>query len=146
MRIGVMLRHYDQHGGGVKVYTSRLMRALLDLRTEHEFVLLYRNPALLGTYTGERGVEEVALAARSVLGWDQLAVPEAVRRHGKHLFASAGTSWLHLHFGMSGDLAFYRDDADGVTFSGTMVAAVVIDLAAFARGAEFAADGSGRSW
>jgi glycosyltransferase involved in cell wall biosynthesis len=82
VRIGVMLRHYDQHGGGVKVYTSRLMRALLDLRTEHEFVLLYRNPALLGTYAGERGVEEVALAGRSVLGWDQLAVPEAVQRHG----------------------------------------------------------------
>ena len=77
-----MLRHYDQHGGGVKVYTSRLIRALLDLRTEHEFVLLYRNPALLGTYAGERGVEEVALTARSVLGWDQLAVPEAVQRHG----------------------------------------------------------------
>ncbi len=82
MRIGVMLRHYDQHGGGVKVYTSRLMRGLLDLRTEHEFVLLYRNPALLGTYAGERGVEEVALAGHSVLGWDQLAVPQAVQRHG----------------------------------------------------------------
>jgi glycosyltransferase involved in cell wall biosynthesis len=82
VRIGVMLRHYDQHGGGVKVYTSRLMRALLDLRTKHEFVLLYRNPALLGTYAGERGVEEVVLDGRSVLGWDQLAVPEAVQRHG----------------------------------------------------------------
>jgi formamidopyrimidine-DNA glycosylase len=32
-----------------------------------------------------------------------------VRRHGKHLFADAGTTWLHLHFGMSGDLAYYRD-------------------------------------
>ncbi len=40
-----------------------------------------------------------------------------VRRHGKHLFASAGTSWLHLHFGMSGDLAFYRDDADAPRFA-----------------------------
>jgi formamidopyrimidine-DNA glycosylase len=32
----------------------------------------------------------------------------AVRRHGKHLFAetsSTGT-WLHLHFGMTGDLAY----------------------------------------
>ncbi len=82
MRIGVMLRHYDQHGGGVKVYTGRLMRALLDLRTKHTFVLLYRNPALLGTYAGEPGVEEVALPGRSVLSWDQLAVPEAVQRHG----------------------------------------------------------------
>lgn len=35
---------------------------------------------------------------------------EEVRRHGKHLFASASTTWLHLHFGMSGDLSYYRDD------------------------------------
>ena len=31
-----------------------------------------------------------------------------VRRHGKHLFARAGATWLHLHFGMTGDLAWYR--------------------------------------
>ena len=85
MRIGVMLRHYDQHGGGVKVYTQRLLRALLDLGTGHEFVFLYRNPGLIGTYRGEPGVEEVALSARSVLTWDQIAVPQAVRRHGIEL-------------------------------------------------------------
>ena len=34
----------------------------------------------------------------------------AVRRHGKHLFADAEGQWLHLHFGMSGDLAYYRDE------------------------------------
>jgi formamidopyrimidine-DNA glycosylase len=33
-----------------------------------------------------------------------------VRRHGKHLFAEAGPAWLHLHFGMTGDLAAYRVD------------------------------------
>ena len=81
MRIGIMLRHYDQHGGGVKVYTQRLLRALLDLRSDHEFVFLYRNPALLGTYGGEPSVEEVALPARSVLSWDQVSVPSAIRRH-----------------------------------------------------------------
>lgn len=32
------------------------------------------------------------------------------RRHGKHLFADAGATWLHLHFGMSGDLAYYRSE------------------------------------
>lgn len=36
----------------------------------------------------------------------------SVRRHGKHLFADAGDTWLHLHFGMSGDLAYYRDGAE----------------------------------
>ena len=58
MRIGVMLRHYDQHGGGVKVYTQRLLRALFDLGSDHEFVLLYRNPSLVGTYRDERGTEK----------------------------------------------------------------------------------------
>lgn len=33
----------------------------------------------------------------------------AARRHGKHLFADAGATWLHLHFGMTGDLAYYRE-------------------------------------
>lgn len=34
----------------------------------------------------------------------------AVRRHGKHLFADTGGPWLHLHFGMSGDLAYLREE------------------------------------
>ncbi|HEX7137500.1 MAG TPA: DNA-formamidopyrimidine glycosylase family protein [Vicinamibacterales bacterium] len=32
---------------------------------------------------------------------------QRVRRHGKHLFADAGEAWLHLHFGMTGDLEYY---------------------------------------
>ncbi len=82
MRIGVMLRHYDQHGGGVRVYTQRLLQALLELRTGHQFVFLYRNPDLIGTYASWPEVEEVALPARSVLTWDQIAVPSAARRLG----------------------------------------------------------------
>jgi glycosyltransferase involved in cell wall biosynthesis len=75
-----MLRHYDQHGGGVRIYTQRLLRALLDLRSGHEFVLLYRNPALLGTYAGEPGVKEVVIPGRYVLTWDQIAVPQMVEQ------------------------------------------------------------------
>ncbi|HEX8172467.1 MAG TPA: DNA-formamidopyrimidine glycosylase family protein [Thermoanaerobaculia bacterium] len=41
----------------------------------------------------------------------------SVRRHGKHLFADAGTTWLHLHFGMTGDLAYYRDAAEEPRFA-----------------------------
>jgi glycosyltransferase involved in cell wall biosynthesis len=82
MRIGVMLRHYDQHRGGVRVYTQKLLQALLQLRSGHEFVLVYRNPALVGTHAADPQVEEVVLPARSFLAWDQVAVPAAVRRHG----------------------------------------------------------------
>lgn len=82
MRIGVMLRHYDQHMGGVRVYTRRLLQALIELRAGHEFVFLYRNPSLVGTHAADPQVQEVALPARSFLGWDQIAVPAAIRRHG----------------------------------------------------------------
>ncbi len=64
MRIGIMLRHYDQHGGGVRVYTHRILRAMLDLKTAHEFVFLYKNPALVGTYANDPQVTEVALPRR----------------------------------------------------------------------------------
>jgi formamidopyrimidine-DNA glycosylase len=36
-----------------------------------------------------------------------------VRRHGKHLFADAGGVWLHLHFGMTGDLSYSRSRRPG---------------------------------
>jgi glycosyltransferase involved in cell wall biosynthesis len=82
VRIGVMLRHYDQHMGGVRVYTRKLLEAMLQLRTGHEFVLFYRNPLLVGAHAGDPQVQEVALPARTFLGWDQVAVPRAARRHG----------------------------------------------------------------
>ena len=58
------------------------------------------------------GVRTAALK-RAVVGHEFAQV----RRHGKHLFADAGSSWLHLHFGMSGDLSYYRDDADQPRFA-----------------------------
>lgn len=82
MRIGVMLRHYDQHGGGVRIYTHQLLREMLRLNSGHEFVFLYRNPALVGTYAQDRSVTEVAAANSHVLLWDQIDVPRLVRRHG----------------------------------------------------------------
>lgn len=58
------------------------------------------------------GVRAAALK-RAVVGREFVQV----RRHGKHLFADAGASWLHLHFGMSGDLYYYRDDVDQPRFA-----------------------------
>jgi len=83
MKIGIMLRHFHQHGGGVRVYTHNLMRELLAMESPHEFVLLYRDPALIGTYTNglQRGnVREVAIRAPSATLWDQWAVRRAEKR------------------------------------------------------------------
>lgn len=78
-----MLRHYEQHGGGVLVYTRNLLREMLALDTPHEFVLLYRDPRLVGTYsngTNEGRVHEVAIRAPSIFLWDQLAVRWAEKK------------------------------------------------------------------
>ena len=82
MRIGIMLRHYDQHGGGVKVYTRQLLDAMLEKSTSHEFVFLFNSPLLIGTYRSYPQVQEVAVQGKSVLWWDQVGVPLAVRKYG----------------------------------------------------------------
>jgi glycosyltransferase involved in cell wall biosynthesis len=76
-----MLRHYDQHGGGVRIYTHRILRAMLDLQTPHEFVFLYKNPALMGTYKDDPQVTEVVLERENILLWDQVEIPKAIRQH-----------------------------------------------------------------
>jgi glycosyltransferase involved in cell wall biosynthesis len=80
MKIGIMLRHVEQHHGGVLVYTHNLLREMLALETSHEFVLCYRNPDLIGTYGDGHRVREIAVQAPSALVWDQLAVPWLERK------------------------------------------------------------------
>jgi glycosyltransferase involved in cell wall biosynthesis len=75
-----MLRHYSQHGGGVWVYTRNLLREMLKLDTPHEFVLLYHDPQLVGTYSNGNHVRETAIEAPHMLLWDQLAVRQAEKR------------------------------------------------------------------
>jgi glycosyltransferase involved in cell wall biosynthesis len=80
MKIGIMLRHMEQHHGGVLVYTHNLLREMLAVETPHEFVLIYRNPDLIGTYGDGHRVREIAVQAPSALLWDQLAVPWLERK------------------------------------------------------------------
>jgi len=54
-----------------------------------------------------------AVLTRALVGHELTGV----RRHGKHLFADAGGAWLHIHFGMSGDLYSYEDDAEQPRFA-----------------------------
>jgi glycosyltransferase involved in cell wall biosynthesis len=82
MRIGVMLRHYEQHGGGVRVYTRELLKHLLSCPGGHDYVFFYNNPALIGTYRQHPNVVEVSVPGRSVLWWDQVGLPRELRRHG----------------------------------------------------------------
>jgi glycosyltransferase involved in cell wall biosynthesis len=82
MRLGIMLRHFDQHEGGVKVYTREVVRSLIELNRRHEIVLLFRTQRRLGMYPGVDGVQEVLLEGGPILYWDQIKVPRAVRDYG----------------------------------------------------------------
>jgi len=80
MRIGIMLRHYEQHAGGVKVYTENLLSHLLSLDSKNQYVLMYQNSKLVGTYSQYPNVDEVAFSMPGTILWDQLAVPWIVKR------------------------------------------------------------------
>ena len=88
-----MLRHYDQHGGGVKVYTHNLLREFASIETEHEFVFIYRNSARVGTYSNGNRVRELAIEIPRLFPgdrlirkrlddflWDQFAMPTVEKR------------------------------------------------------------------
>ncbi len=82
MRLGIMLRHFDQHEGGVKVYTREVVRSLIELNRKHEIVLLFRNRQRLGTYQRRRRRAGSAAGRRPILYWDQIKVPRAVDKLG----------------------------------------------------------------
>lgn len=79
MRIGIMLRHYEQLEGGVKHYTRSLLPLLFSLGAEHRYTLIYQNPKLLGTYAAYPNVEELVVRMPGTVLWDQLAVPWVTR-------------------------------------------------------------------
>jgi glycosyltransferase involved in cell wall biosynthesis len=80
MKIGIMLRHYEQQEGGVKVYTKKLLPLLFSYGARHHYVLIYQNSKLLGTYSQYKNVEEVAVGLPGTVTWDQLAVPWVARK------------------------------------------------------------------
>lgn len=80
MKIAIMLRHYEQQEGGVKVYTKRVLPLLFTLGSQHQYVLIYQNPKLIGTYAKYPNVEEVAATLPGSVTWDQFAVPAVARR------------------------------------------------------------------
>lgn len=74
MRIGIMLRHFDQHPGGVKNYTNYLLNELLSLNSSHEFILIYSNSKFTGTYKHFNNVREIAVNVSLRLIWDQIGM------------------------------------------------------------------------
>ena len=78
MRIGISARSLAYGFGGPTEYLRGLITALLDLDSDHEFLLFYPDATYRGTFP--RAVE-LDLACRNRLVFDWLALPRALRRH-----------------------------------------------------------------
>lgn len=74
MKIAVMMRTIDQ-ASGLRVYTERLVEAMLKTCPENFYVLLYRTTKWLGRFASYDNAKEVLLWSPHKLIWDQIAVP-----------------------------------------------------------------------
>ena len=83
MRIGVMLRHFKQQPGGIGTYTNNLLDHLVKLDAVNQYIFIYNDENLGGSYSEYPNVEEVAIGSLTKLTWDQIAIPSVVR--SKHL-------------------------------------------------------------
>ena len=79
MKIAIMMRAIDTQAG-YRPYTEGVVRTLLQIDQENEYLLLYRKPDLLGLFSGHKNVKEMLIGPSHVLLWDQVAVPLAARR------------------------------------------------------------------
>jgi len=78
MRLGIMLRSIDEKGG-VGVYTRNIVKELLQLDHNNEYILFYANPSNLGLFSNQENVKEVWVRGRNKAAWDQVAIPCACR-------------------------------------------------------------------
>ena len=79
MRIGIMLRAYEERGG-VGVYARNVTRHLLRHGSAHEFFLYFCKPDSLGAYDEFANATARYLPSRGKFVWDQLQVPRQFRR------------------------------------------------------------------
>ncbi len=84
MRIGIMLRALDEHGG-IAVYTRNLVRELVDIDRDNHYVLFYRSGQHVGTFAGHDNVTERLVRGPGKAFWDQIAIPVACWRENLDL-------------------------------------------------------------
>src|SRR6266511_1174681 len=78
MRIGIMLRSIDEKGG-VGVYTRNIVKELLQLDKNNEYILFYANPFNSGLFAQHENVREVWVRGRNKASWDKVFIPRACR-------------------------------------------------------------------
>ena len=79
MRIGIMLRAYEEKGG-VGVYTRNICQQLLEQEPQHEYFLYFTNDNHLADFANFQNVKARAVKSVSKVIWDQICMPYWFRR------------------------------------------------------------------
>lgn len=74
MRIGVMLRVFEEKGG-IGVYARNILPELLKIDQENQYFLFYNNPDHVGLFTKHKNVKEILIRGKNKAIWDQVSVP-----------------------------------------------------------------------
>ncbi|MBM9602712.1 glycosyltransferase family 4 protein [Desulfopila inferna] len=78
-RIGIMMRSADEVGG-ISVYARNIVRELLEIDTENQYVLFYKTDKHLGLYQHYDNCREILLKGGNKAVWDQFIIPRAVKK------------------------------------------------------------------
>lgn len=76
MRIGIMLRSFDEKGG-VGIYTRNIVKELLEIDYTNQYVLFYANPSNTGIFAHHVNVKERWMNGSNKAYWDQVTIPLA---------------------------------------------------------------------
>lgn len=79
MRIGIMLRSFDEKGG-VGVYSHNIVKELIHLDRKNEYVLFYQRAQNIGLFANYDNVTEHVIPIKNKIIWDQIAIPIACWR------------------------------------------------------------------
>ncbi len=87
VKIGIMLRHLNPggHEMGTRIYTENVVNGILEADKTNEYVLIYKDENLLGTFSGYENVIEKVLKTPSKILWDQIGIPLLARKENLDL-------------------------------------------------------------
>src|SRR5262245_21347968 len=88
MRIGILLQSFNETMGGIGVYTQEVVRALLRVDCENEYVLIYPGFGVAGARRGQFRRHKNAIEIETEYSrvpletyWDQFVIPTTAKRY-----------------------------------------------------------------
>jgi glycosyltransferase involved in cell wall biosynthesis len=79
-----MLRAYDRPGG-IGIYSRNIVKHLLDIGNENQYILFYNNKNHIGNFNNLKNVNEVYVPEANPIVWDQIKIPYLIKKYNVDL-------------------------------------------------------------